>query len=356
MAKKAELLEQAAKLNLELSEKNTIEEIEIAIEDAEKTASEVADEEKSEDEILDQAQEQKSSVAKAGLPDEASHEFADPEVKVAKAGKRSAKALKEAEEKAVKEERKEKIASGEIVEESVKKGPKPVTRSKLERRSKAYKKVNELVDKEKLYTVQEAVELLPKLNTSKFTGSAELHVRLGVDPKHADQNIRGTVALPHGTGKTQLVAVFAPADQHEAAKKAGADVVGDETFLEQLDKEVINFDILISTPQNMAKLSKYARLLGPKGLMPNPKVGTVSADVAKAVSEAKAGKVEYRVDKQGIVHLGVGKLDFKPTELAGNIETVLKAIREAKPASVKGEYILNVTLAPTMGPGLKLAK
>ncbi len=326
MAKKAELLEQATKLGLELNEKSTIADIEAAIQDAEKTASEVADEQ----------------------------EIAEP--KVAKAGKRSAKALKEADEKATKEERKEKIASGELEEETNKRGPKPVTRSRLERRSKTYKKVNELIDREKIYTLSEAVELLPKLSTSKFVGSAELHVRLGVDPKHADQNIRGTVALPHGTGKTQRVAVFAPADQHEAAKKAGADVIGDENFLEQLEKELINFDILISTPQNMAKLSKYARLLGPKGLMPNPKVGTVSADVAKAVSEAKAGKVEYRVDKQGIIHLGVGKLDFKSTELVANIETVLKAIREAKPASVKGEYIQNITIAPTMGPGLKLEK
>lgn len=334
MATKAELLEQAAKLNLDLTTKNTVAEIEDAIEDALKTASEVADED-SDAEISRQARDDKPSVAKAG--------------------KRSAKALKEADEKAEKQERKAKISSGEI-EESIKKGPKPVTRSKLERRSKTYKKVNEQIEKEKLYTISEAVELLPKLNTAKFVGSAELHIRLGVDPKHADQNLRGTVALPHGTGKKVSVAVFAPADQHEAAKKAGADIVGDETFLEQLEKEVIDFDVLISTPQNMAKLSKYARILGPKGLMPNPKVGTVSADVAKAVTEAKAGKVEYRVDKQGIIHLAVGKLDFKPAELVSNIETVLKAVREAKPASIKGEYILSLTLAPTMGPGIKLQK
>jgi large subunit ribosomal protein L1 len=331
MAKKAELLDQAAKLNLNLTEKNTLAEIEDAIEDALKTQSEAQDEE---------TQDQ--------LPDE--------KPGVAKAGKRSAKALKEADEKAQKEERKEKINSGEIEEPTSKKGPKPVTRSKLERRSKNYKKANELIEKDKLYTLQEATELLPKLNTAKFVGSAELHIRLGVDPKHADQNLRGTVALPHGTGKTLRVAVFAPADQHEAAKKAGAEIVGDEEFLAQLDKEVINFDVLISTPQNMAKLSKYARILGPKGLMPNPKVGTVSTDVTKAVTEAKAGKVEYRVDKQGIIHLAVGKLDFKPNQLLENAETVLKAIREAKPASIKGEYILSLSLAPTMGPGLNLQK
>lgn len=323
MAKtKAELLDEAKALNLEVTTKNTVAEIQAAIDGADSTSNEEV------------------------------HE----EVKVAKAGKRSAKALKEAEEKAEKEEHKEKVASGEIQEENSKKGPKPVTRSRLERRSKKYKEVQKLVEEDKVYTVAEAVELLPKLSTAKFEGSAELHVKLGVDPKHADQNIRGTVILPHGTGKTKTVAVFAPADLHKAAKDAGADIVGEETLLEQLDKEVVNFDVLISTPQLMAKLSKYARLLGPKGLMPNPKTGTVAADVAKAVSEAKAGKVEYRVDKQGIIHLGVGKLSFKAPELVENIDIVLKAIREAKPASVKGEYIQNITLVPTMGPGLKIEK
>lgn len=327
MAKKSELLEQAAKLNLELTEKNTVAEIEAAIEDAEKTASDISDE-----------------------------DHQDDEPKLAKAGKRSAKAVKEAEEKAQKEERKEKVASGEIQEDGGKKGPKPVTRSKLERRSKKYKEAHKLIEADKVYTISEAVELLPKLNTAKFEGSAELHIKLGVDPKHADQNIRGTVILPNGTGKTKKVAVFAPADMHKAAKDAGADIVGDETLLEQLDKEVVDFEVLISTPQNMVKLSKYARLLGPKGLMPNPKTGTVAVDVAKAVSEAKAGKVEYRVDKQGIVHLGVGKLNFKAQQLAENVEVVLKAIKEAKPASVKGEYIQSVTIAPTMGPGLNIDK
>lgn len=319
MAKKSELLEQAQKLGLELTEKNTVAQIEEAI----------------------------KSVGEVEAP---------AEEKVAKAGKRSAKAVKEAEEKAEKEERKEKIASGEVEEENTKKGPKPVTRSKAERRSKSHKEAQKLVDAEKLYSLKEGVDLLPKLSTSKFEGSAELHIKLGVDPKHADQNIRGTVILPNGTGNTKTVAVFAPADLHKAAKDAGADIVGEETFLEQLDKEVVNFEVLISTPQLMAKLSKYARLLGPKGLMPNPKTGTVAADVAKAVSEAKAGKVEYRVDKQGIVHLGVGKLGFDSAKLIENIQVVLKAVREAKPAGIKGEYIETISLAPTMGPGIKLEK
>jgi ribosomal protein L1 len=321
MAKKSELLEQATKLNLDLTEKNTVAEIEAAIAKANSSTKEL----------------------KEGP-------------KAAKAGKRSAKAIAEAEEKAAKEEKKEKIASGELQEETSKKGPKPKTRSKLERRSKKYKEAQKLVEADKLYSLKEAVELLPKLNTAKFEGSAELHVKLGVDPKHADQNIRGTVILPNGTGNTKKVAVFAPADLHKSAKDAGADIVGEETFLEQLEKEVVDFDVLISTPQLMAKLSKYARLLGPKGLMPNPKTGTVSADVAKAVSEAKAGKVEYRVDKQGIVHLGVGKLSFKSSEIVENIETVMKAIKEAKPSGVKGDYIQSIFLAPTMGPGIKISE
>ncbi len=152
------------------------------------------------------------------------------------------------------------------------------------------------------------MKLAAETNPSKFDASVEVHVRLGVDPRQADQNIRATVALPNGTGRTIRVAVFAPEDQHAAAKKAGADVVGDEDFLKQLEKEELNFDVLVATPQYMPKLGKYARVLGPHGLMPNPKSGTVAADVAKAVSEAKAGKVEYRVDKQAIVHLSIGKV------------------------------------------------
>lgn len=322
MAKtKAELLEEAKTLNLELTEKNTVAQIQEAIKAASTESIKVETEEKP---------------------------------KLAKAGKRSAKAIKEAEEKVAKEEKKEKIASGEIEEDLIKKGPAPKIRSKLERRSKKYKEAYKLIDPEKVYSLTEAIELLPKLNIAKFDGSAELHINLGVDPKHADQNIRGTVVLPNGTGKTKVVAVFAPADQHKAAKDAGADVVGEEEFLAQLDKEQINFEVLIATPQLMSKLSKYARILGPKGLMPNPKTGTVTADVAKAVTEAKAGKVEYRVDKQGIIHMPIGKLNFTSAKLKENAEVVLKVINEAKPAGLKGEYVRNVSVAPSMGPSVKV--
>ncbi len=277
MAKKAELLEKATELKLEVSEKNTIAEIEAAIEAA--GPAPVAAEEESEEKTA------------------------------AKAGKRSEKTQRETAEKLEKEARKEAgdtTPQSEEAENNVKKGPKPVTRPRLERRGKNYRKVAELVEKNKVYSLADALELATKTNPVKFDASVEVHVRLGVDPRQADQNVRSTVSLPHGTGKTVRVAVFAPEAEHDAAKKAGADIVGDETFIKQLEKEELNFDTLIATPQYMPKLGKFARLLGPRGLMPNPKAGTVATDITKAVTEAKAGKVEYRVDKQAIVHLSIG--------------------------------------------------
>lgn len=323
MAKsKKELLEETEALNLDVTEKNTVKEIEAALE----------------------------NVASS------TEETTEPKA-TAKAGKRSAKAIKEAEEKEAKEERKEKVASGELdpSEAGLKKGPAPKVRSKLERRSKSYKKVADLVDSTKDYTLKDATETLPKTSTVKFDASVELHVNLGVDPRQADQNIRATVALPHGTGKTLRIAVFAPEDQHDAAKKAGADIVGEDDFLRLLDKEQLDFDVLIATPQLMAKLGKYARILGPKGLMPNPKSGTVTAKVADAIKQAKAGKVEFRVDKQSIIHLGIGKVSFKPEQIAENAKTVLKAIADAKPSSVKGIYIQKISLTTTMGPSIKIS-
>ncbi len=333
MAKKAELLAQAKQLGLEVSEKNTIAELQAVLENS------------------------NSGVEQTETTTEDAKASNGPEKTTAKAGKRSAKALKEAEEKEAKEERKEKVAAGELdpSEAGFKKGPAPKTRSRLDRRSKGYKKAHELIDTTKEYTVKEAAELLPKTSTVKFDASVELHVNLGVDPRQADQNVRATVALPHGTGKTVRIAVFAPADQHEAAKKAGADIIGEDEFLQQLDKEQLDFDVLIATPQLMAKLGKYARILGPKGLMPNPKSGTVTAQVAEAVTAAKAGKVEFRVDKQSIVHLAVGKASFSAEQIAENTSTVLKAIADAKPSSIKGVYVQKVTMATTMGPGLTIA-
>jgi len=318
MAKKAELLEQAKELKLEVTEKNTIAEIETAIKNAEQ-----------------------KPVEKEGT---------------AKAGKRSEKALKAAEEKAEKEARKEAGDTSAQNDETpvLKKGPRPITRPKLERRGKKYKEVAKLLEVGKTYGISEAFELATKTSPTKFDASVEVHARLGVDPRQADQNIRATVSLPHGTGKTVRVAVFAPSDLHEAAKKAGADIVGEEDFLQILDKEQLNFDVLVSTPQFMPRLGKYARLLGPRGLMPNPKSGTVSNDVAKATSEAKAGKVEYRVDKQAIIHLGIGKVSFGGKKLSENAKVFLDNLQAAKPASLKGIYIKSITVTTTQGPGIKV--
>jgi large subunit ribosomal protein L1 len=298
-------------------------------------------------EVLDGATEEVSTDTH-----EADSEGKTTKVKAtAKAGKRSAKAIKEAEELEAKKARKEEATSAD------KPAPKPVTktRSLLERRGKKYREAAKLVDSDKLYALDEAVALVSKISTTSFDATVELHVRLGVDPRQADQNIRQMVVLPHGSGKTLRVAVFAEADQHAAAKKAGADVVGADEFLQQLDKEDLNFDVLISTPSLMAKLGKYAKLLGPKGLMPNPKSGTVAKDVAKAVSDAKAGRIEYRVDNGGNVHAGIGKTSFETKQILENAEAVMSSIRAAKPASVKGNYLISAHMSTSMGPSIKLS-
>ncbi len=329
MAKKAELLEKAAELKLEVSDKNTIAEIEAAI-----AGAAVPAEEKTET-AVEEVQEEKTA---------------------AKAGKRSEKAQRETTEKMEKEARKE---AGDTTPQSdeaanVKKGAAPVVRPRIERRGKNYRKVAELLEKGKVYSLAEALDLATKTNPAKFDASVEIHVRLGVDPRQADQNIRATVSLPHGSGKTVRVAVFAPEADHAGAKKAGADIVGDEEFIKQLDKEELNFDILVSTPAYMPKLGKYARLLGPRGLMPNPKSGTVATDVAKAVTEAKAGRVEYRVDKQAIVHVGVGKVSFGADKLLANVTAFLDSLKAQKPASLKGNYVKTTSITTTMGPGIKV--
>lgn len=324
MAKKADLLAEATKLGLKMTDKNTIAEIEAAIAGA--------------------------------APTEETSAATEPKA-TAKAGKRSEKALKAAEEKIEKEERKEKgdtTPQSEDAEANSKKGPRPVTRPLIERRGKNYRKVAELVEKDKVYSLSNALELATKTNPSKFDASVEVHVKLGVDPRQADQNVRATVSLPNGTGKTIRVAVFAPEADHAAAKSAGADIVGDETLLAQLDKEEINFDTLISTPAFMPRLGKYARLLGPRGLMPNPKSGTVAADVAKATVDAKAGKVEYRVDKQAIVHLSIGKVSFGAKKLNENAKAFFDSLQSQKPSSLKSQYIKSTSLSTTQGPGIKV--
>jgi ribosomal protein L1 len=274
---------------------------------------------------------------------------------VAKAGKRSVKGIVEAEAKVEKIEKQAHKAETDAAEAEAPKIIIKAARTRLERSGKKLREVSKLVNKENAYTLKEAIELATKTTTTKFDSTVELHINLAVDPKHADQNVRDNLVLPNGTGRTVRVAVFADADKHAEATKAGADVVGNEEFLAQLDKELINFDILIATPQSMAKLGKYARLLGPKGLMPNPKSGTVTMDIAKAVSQAKAGRVEYRVDTAGIVHLGVGKVSFGTEKLSENIKAVFSSVKAAKPATVKSGYVKVIHLTTTMGPSIKVA-
>lgn len=285
---------------------------------------------------------QERVTAKAGLPADV----------LAKAGKRSAKAIKEVEEKLAKEERKAS-SGGQEVETKSKPTQKP-PRSRLERRGKNFKKVAELIEKGKAYSIADACELAINTSPAKFDATVEMHVNLGVDPKLADQNVRDTLVLPAGSGKTLRVAVFAEADDAKAAKAAGADLAGLEDLLKQIEKGIIEFDILIAKPALMAQLGKYAKTLGPKGLMPNPKSGTVTNDVVKAVEQAKAGRVEYRVDSTGIIHLGAGKVSFGAKKLQQNVEAVLASIKGNKPASVKGVYIKAAYLTTTMGPSIKL--
>lgn len=281
---------------------------------------------------------------------EISEEAVKEEAKVAKAGKRSAKAIAESEEKQAKEERKAQTATTEE-QQKPKTNAKPA-RSKLERKGKNYRKLAEKIEKDKAYSLTEAVKLAVETNPAKFDATAELHIRLGVDPRHADQNIRDIVVLPAGTGKTIRIAVLADVDDAAKAKKAGADKAGSDEIFAQLDKGIIDFDTLIATPAMMPKLGKYAKTLGPKGLMPNPKSGTVTTDVEKAILEAKAGRVEYRVDSTGIVHVGFGKVSFGADKLTQNAQAILTSIKSAKPSSIKGAYVRTIYITTSMGPSI----
>ncbi len=214
-----------------------------------------------------------------------------------------------------------------------------------------------LVDTHKTYEVKEAVAILKQMKPAKFDETVELHFRLGVDGRHADQQIRGAIVLPHGTGKTQKVLVIAKGDKATEAQEAGADFVGAEDMIEKIQKENwFEYDVIVATPDMMGLIGRLGRVLGPKGLMPNPKSGTVTFDIKRAVEEIKLGKVEYRLDKSNMVHVVVGKLSFEADKLAENIEAMLDAIVKAKPAAAKGQYMKNVSLTSTMGPGIKLNK
>ncbi len=222
-------------------------------------------------------------------------------------------------------------------------------------RGKNYKESVKLVDKTKLYDVDEACDLVCKTSKAKFDETIELHVRLGVDSRHADQQVRGAVVLPNGTGKTVRTLVFAKGDFAKAAEAAGSDYVGAEEFVQKIQSENwFDFDVIIATPDMMGVIGRLGKVLGPKGLMPNPKAGTVTTDVAKAVADAKAGKVEYRLDKSNIIHCPIGKASFGMEKLAENFNALMGAIIKAKPAAAKGQYIKSCTIASTMGPGVKV--
>ena len=219
--------------------------------------------------------------------------------------------------------------------------------------SKRYAESAKLVDSNKEYEIKEALEIIEKMPKTKFDQTVELHVKLGVDSKHADQQVRGTVVLPNGTGKTQRVLVFAKGPKAEEAQKAGADFVGAEELIPKIQNDNwFEYDVIVATPDMMGVVGRLGKVLGPKGLMPNPKSGTVTMDVTKAISEIKSGKVEYRLDKTNIIHLGFGKVSFGAEKLAENYDVIMNAIIKAKPAAAKGQYIKSVSVSTTMGPGL----
>ncbi|MBP3597144.1 MAG: 50S ribosomal protein L1 [Clostridia bacterium] len=221
------------------------------------------------------------------------------------------------------------------------------------KKGKRYEAASKLVDATKLYEAKEAFDIIEKMPKTKFDQTVELHVKLGVDSKHADQQVRGTVVLPHGTGKSLRVLVFAKGEKAKEAEAAGADYVGAEELVPKIEKENwFEYDVIVATPDMMGVIGRLGKVLGPKGLMPNPKSGTVTMDVTKAIAEIKSGKVEYRLDKTNIIHLGMGKVSFGAEKLAENYQTIMDAIIKAKPAAAKGQYIKSVAVATTMGPSV----
>jgi large subunit ribosomal protein L1 len=220
--------------------------------------------------------------------------------------------------------------------------------------SKKRAAVNAKIDKSKLYTIDEAMTLVKEVNLTKFDASVDVHIRLGVDPRKADQAIRGTVTLPNGTGKTKTVLVFCTSDKEEEAKAAGADYVGLDDLIQKIQDGWTDFDVAVAMPQVMAKVGRIGRILGPRGLMPNPKTGTVTMNVGDAVSDVKGGKISFRVDKYGIVHSSVGRVSFEPEKLSQNAQELLSTLMKMKPSSAKGAYMKSVTIASTMSPGVKV--
>ncbi len=255
--------------------------------------------------------------------------------------KSKAKAAKQDEESAKGKDKKPKVKANP---------PKP----RYLRSSKRYQAARDKVEQGKQYPIEEAIKLAQDSSTVKFDATVELHINLGVDPKQSDELVRGQVILPHGSGKTQKVAAIVPDSEVDKVKKAGADLAGYEDLLAKISKGKVDFDILVAHPDVMKDLSKQAKVLGPQGLMPSPKAGTVTTDVAKVVKELKAGRVEYRVDQYGIIHQAVGKVSYKPEQLKDNLDTLLQAIKAAKPGSSKGVYMQKAVLTTSMGPSIRL--
>ena len=225
----------------------------------------------------------------------------------------------------------------------------------MAKHGKKYREVAVKVSPDKQYTVDEAAALLKEISYAKFDASIEMHVHLGVDPRNAEQQVRGTVVLPHGTGKTKRVAVFTADERAEDARKAGADIVGGADLAEKIKGGFLDFDACIATPDMMKEVGKLGKVLGPRNLMPSPKAGTVTNDVAAAIKEIKSGRVEYRLDRNAVIHMVIGKISFTAQQIAENLNTVLEAIAKAKPASAKGHYMKNVSVASTMSPGILIA-
>ncbi|MBO1005169.1 50S ribosomal protein L1 [Pseudogracilibacillus auburnensis] len=224
----------------------------------------------------------------------------------------------------------------------------------MKKRGKKYQEAAKLVDRTKQYDIAEAIALLKETAKAKFDETVEVAFRLGVDPKKADENIRGAVVLPHGTGRTQRVLVFAKGEKAKEAEAAGADFIGDQEIINKINEGWFDFDVIVATPDMMAEVGKLGRILGPKGLMPNPKTGTVTFEVEKAVNEIKAGKVEYRVDKASNLHVPIGKISFDNEKLIDNFNTIIDTIIKVKPQSSKGTYLRNVSVTSTMGPGIRI--
>ena len=224
----------------------------------------------------------------------------------------------------------------------------------MAKHGKKYLAAAKLVEEGRRYAIDEAAQLLPQLSTSAFDGTVEAHLRLGVDPRHADQLVRGTVVLPHGTGRTSRVIVFAQGEKAQEALRAGADEVGGDDLVKKIDAGWFEFDVAIATPDMMGTVGRLGKKLGPRGLMPNPKSGTVTFDIERAVSEIKSGRIEFKVDRAGIVHVPVGRASFSPEQLQANVASLVDAVNRAKPSGAKGTYMRSLTLAPTMGPGVKI--